>query len=174
MELFSNTNRKKEGLWEEISEIVSSSSDIHISGRRCEDKWKNLTFAYRKAVDLNHKSGQGRNTCPFFQELSRIYGFRPNVEPLALSSSMNNELPELINPGEGTSQATNPTEDAEDDQPPQTKRKRTNLSNSLSEAFTTITDQLQKAEDERTKMMQEMHNEKMTLFREYLDIMKKK
>ena len=49
---------------------------------QCEQKWKNLTKAYRDCVDHNSKSGNDRKECPFFKALEDCYGYRPNVKPL--------------------------------------------------------------------------------------------
>ena len=54
---------------------------------QCEGKWKALTLAFRKCEDHNSKTGNDRRECPFYKELSDVYGYRPNVRPYATASS---------------------------------------------------------------------------------------
>ena len=48
---------------------------------QCQRKMKHLKMAYRKAKDNNNRSGRGRITCPFFDELDAVLGDRPAFCP---------------------------------------------------------------------------------------------
>lgn len=53
-----------------------------MQGSQCEQKWKNITKAYRDTVDQNRKSGNGKNkACAYFRKLEEYLGYRPNVTP---------------------------------------------------------------------------------------------
>jgi hypothetical protein len=47
---------------------------------------------FRQTVDKNSKSGNGRHTCPFYEELLQFYGDKPSTRPHALANSANPTL----------------------------------------------------------------------------------
>ncbi|XP_066289270.1 myb/SANT-like DNA-binding domain-containing protein 7 [Branchiostoma lanceolatum] len=54
---------------------------------QCRGKVKNLTARYRKALDINRKSGRARKTSPFYDELNAILGDRPSYRPRVVLDS---------------------------------------------------------------------------------------
>ncbi|XP_014882870.1 uncharacterized protein LOC106944150 [Poecilia latipinna] len=54
---------------------------------QCQRKMKSLRKKYKEAKDSNKRSGSGRVTCPFYNELDRILGDKPSVQPLDLLDS---------------------------------------------------------------------------------------
>ena len=42
-----------------------------------------------RAKDNNNKSGNGRKTCAYYEQLDNLLGDHPNVKPVAVSSSSN-------------------------------------------------------------------------------------
>uniref|UniRef100_A0A3Q0RN39 Myb/SANT-like DNA-binding domain-containing protein n=1 Tax=Amphilophus citrinellus TaxID=61819 RepID=A0A3Q0RN39_AMPCI len=54
---------------------------------QCQRKIKSLRAKYKEAKDSNKRSGRGRVTCPFYEELDRILGDKPSVQPLELLDS---------------------------------------------------------------------------------------
>ncbi|XP_070577652.1 uncharacterized protein [Ptychodera flava] len=48
---------------------------------QCHRKLKALKLKYKEVVDSNRRSGRGRISMPFFEELSQILGNRPSVNP---------------------------------------------------------------------------------------------
>ena len=87
-ELFQNVNYKKKQIWEMIAvRMQSRKSGCSPRADQCEGKWKALTLAFRKCEDHNSKTGNDRRECPFYSELSEVYGYRPNVRPYATASS---------------------------------------------------------------------------------------
>ena len=67
--------------------MLSGKSGCSPRADQCEGKWKALTLAFRKCEDHNSKTGNDRRECPFYKELSEVYGYRPNVRPYATASS---------------------------------------------------------------------------------------
>ena len=87
-ELFQNVNYKKKQVWEMIAvRMQSGKSGSSPRAEQCEGKWKALTLSFRKCEDHNNKTGNDRRECPFYKELSEVYGYRPNVRPYATASS---------------------------------------------------------------------------------------
>ncbi|KAK7912491.1 hypothetical protein WMY93_012702 [Mugilogobius chulae] len=58
---------------------------------QCQRKIKNLRAKYKEAKDSNNRSGRGRVTCPFYDELDRILGDKPSVTPIELLDSCSAE-----------------------------------------------------------------------------------
>ncbi|KAJ0069495.1 hypothetical protein NL108_008259 [Boleophthalmus pectinirostris] len=46
---------------------------------QCQQKIKSLRSKYKETKDSNKRSGRGRVTCPFYEELDRILGDKPSV-----------------------------------------------------------------------------------------------
>ena len=74
-ELFQNVNYKKKQVWEMIAvRMQSEKSGSSPRAEQCEGKWKALTLSFRKCEDHNSKTGNDRRECPFYKELSEVYG----------------------------------------------------------------------------------------------------
>ena len=58
--------------------------DYQYTGSQCESKFKNLKQNYTRMVDHNNVSGNNKKTCPYFEELSKIFGMTPCVKPIAV------------------------------------------------------------------------------------------
>ena len=91
-EMFQNVNYKKKQVWEVIvaimqAESVESGRNISPRADQCEGKWKVLTRGFHKCKDHNSQTGNERRECPFYKELSEVYGYRPDVRPYATASS---------------------------------------------------------------------------------------
>nr|XP_055025238.1 uncharacterized protein LOC129415094 [Misgurnus anguillicaudatus] len=54
---------------------------------QCQRKMKHLKTSYKKAKDANNRSGNGRTTCPFYDELDLVLGDRPTTQPLTAFDS---------------------------------------------------------------------------------------
>ena len=52
-----------------------------------QSRWKTMCAAYRKVIDHNNTSGSDRIECEYFKEMRHIYGYKPNVQPIAIASS---------------------------------------------------------------------------------------
>ena len=51
---------------------------------QCKTKIKNLKTDYRNVKDNNGKTGRGRKSCKFFNELETILGHRPSSVPIVV------------------------------------------------------------------------------------------
>ncbi|ESW19148.1 hypothetical protein PHAVU_006G100300 [Phaseolus vulgaris] len=73
-----NNNEEKEGsnkgpLWERISQGMSELG-YKRSAKRCKEKWENINKYFRKTKDVNKKRSLNSRTCPYFHQLSCLYG----------------------------------------------------------------------------------------------------
>ena len=58
-----------------------------------QNKWKALVNTYKKYTDESNKSGSGRRAEPaYYEELSEIYGYRPNVKPFITVDSGSSQI----------------------------------------------------------------------------------
>ncbi|XP_027353326.1 trihelix transcription factor GTL2-like [Abrus precatorius] len=76
--LSNNNNEEKEGnnkapLWERISQGMSDLG-YRRSAKRCKEKWENINKYFRKTKDVNKKRSLDSRTCPYFHQLSCLYG----------------------------------------------------------------------------------------------------
>lgn len=83
---------KLEGSYRNRSVFDSISREMSERGHRRtwlqrQRKVKSLKAKFKEAKDSNQRSGRGRITCPFYEELDRILGDRPSVQPLELLDS---------------------------------------------------------------------------------------
>ncbi|WVY93368.1 hypothetical protein V8G54_032456 [Vigna mungo] len=71
-------SEEKEGnnkgpLWERISQGMSEVG-YKRSAKRCKEKWENINKYFRKTKDVNKKRSLNSRTCPYFHQLSCLYG----------------------------------------------------------------------------------------------------
>nr|XP_055062902.1 myb/SANT-like DNA-binding domain-containing protein 2 [Misgurnus anguillicaudatus] len=67
---------------------------------QCQRKIKSIRAKYKEVKDWNKRIGRQRITCPFYEELDRILGDKPSVQPLELvDSCFVQEEPEEESPG---------------------------------------------------------------------------
>lgn len=84
--LFKDKKSKKKTLWEGVSKEMQEKG-YGYSGAQCETKFKNLKQHSTKTVDHNNVSRKDKKTCPYFEELSDIFGMTPCVTPVAVCSN---------------------------------------------------------------------------------------
>ena len=61
-----------------------NSKGYTFSGTKCETKFKNMKQTFTKTVDHNNITGNDRRTCPYYDELSDIFGMSLAVRPILL------------------------------------------------------------------------------------------
>ncbi|KAL5199698.1 hypothetical protein ABZP36_020901 [Zizania latifolia] len=59
-------------LWEEVSARMSAAG-YRRSAKRCKEKWENINKYFRKAKESGKKRPAHAKTCPYFDELDRLY-----------------------------------------------------------------------------------------------------
>ena len=157
--------------------------------KQVETRWRTMLKQYKKVVDHNRQSGNDRKTCQYFDELNDILSEKPDVTPQVTFSSSgfgdakhygkkkklnNNNVEAEEGDEEGDSDDDELHE--EDDNTVQlkenSKRKRKYVSSSA-QATNSILLWLQAYEEkkeeremERDRRMDEMHADKMNIFKE--------
>ncbi|KAL5196425.1 hypothetical protein ABZP36_008362 [Zizania latifolia] len=59
-------------LWEEVSARMAAAG-YRRSAKRCKEKWENINKYFRKAKESGKKRPAHAKTCPYFDELDRLY-----------------------------------------------------------------------------------------------------
>ena len=177
-----NPRYRKKDVWKlihtELKEsLKENGSVIFPSVSQVESRWKSMTSTYRKTIDHNNLSGNNRITFRYYDKLSEIYGYRPNVQPLAISSASGE--------GELIRKPNNPNNLESDDsvvpetQRPEPRKKRKYVSANEATASSLISwlekyqEQKKKENEEKKQMMLKMHEDKMSLMRDILSSLKK-
>jgi hypothetical protein len=168
---------KKKAVWDKIASKLRDNG-FKASSAQAETKWKNLTKRYRDVVDHNNISGNDRKTCPFFEELSDIYGYRPNVNPVSTLSTMestadNNKRPRESDTAEveSTVECSSSTSSKGRKKP---VRKTTASKTDIVGVIQSIHRDQKEAEAKSLETAERIHNEKMALFGEFLKVMRDK
>jgi hypothetical protein len=60
-------------LWEEVSGRMAAAGYGGRSAKRCKEKWENINKYFRKAKESGKKRPAHAKTCPYFDELDRLY-----------------------------------------------------------------------------------------------------
>jgi hypothetical protein len=60
-------------LWEEVSARMAAAGYPCRSAKRCKEKWENINKYFRKAKESGKKRPSQAKTCPYFDELDRLY-----------------------------------------------------------------------------------------------------
>ena len=89
---------KKKQVWEIIlqgteNDLEENDDDYFPTIDQVKNKWKALISSYKSFVDRSNKSGNGAETPPpYYNEISEVYGYRPNVAPVATIDSANPKI----------------------------------------------------------------------------------
>ncbi|KAK9068318.1 hypothetical protein SSX86_012429 [Deinandra increscens subsp. villosa] len=74
-------------LWERISQGMLLEFGYKRSAKRCKEKWENINKYFRKTKDGNKKRSLESRTCPYYNELSKLYN-----QEIKVSDSTSQEL----------------------------------------------------------------------------------
>ena len=183
--VFKDKKSKKKTLWEEISKEMQEKG-YGYSGAQCETKFKNLKQNFTKTVHHNNVSGNDKKTCPYFEELSDIFGMTPSVKPVAVCSNRAGPVGEdLIRTssssfGEAAVSSTDgrrPSLGNEETPRREVKRSRAKRAlqskESLADLFKEYQREQREKEDEKEKHLMEMHLQKMQRFDRLLELYEK-
>ncbi|CAN0148032.1 uncharacterized protein LOC144946503 [Lampetra fluviatilis] len=91
---FTCGKHKKKNLWNEISSGLQAKGHMFTQWQ-CEHRWKMLLKVYSKVVD-QHKFGNSRTECTFFNELDEMYGPDAEIHPVATRSSLIMNRPLMV------------------------------------------------------------------------------
>ena len=78
---------RKKNIWEGIA-MKLQESGYSRSGDQCKTRMHNLQQKYKKVKTLNNTSGQGKNSFPFYEEIDKVLGHKPSINPLSTLSSV--------------------------------------------------------------------------------------
>ncbi|CAG9820045.1 unnamed protein product [Phaedon cochleariae] len=83
---FSSPLYNKEKVWDKISGEINQHG-IKFTGKKCDEKWRNLKKVYDKVIQNKRKTGSGPIHWPYFDEFHDIYFRDPRYNPIATVSS---------------------------------------------------------------------------------------
>ncbi|XP_021168890.2 uncharacterized protein LOC110367413 isoform X2 [Fundulus heteroclitus] len=105
---------RKRGIFENIFREMAERAYKH-SWIQCQRKIKSLWAKYKEAKDINKRSGHGRVTCPFYEELDSVLGDKPRVQPPYLvDSCFAEEKTEERSPGPAANRGSSDSGDTSD------------------------------------------------------------
>lgn len=85
-EKFSSPIYTKKKVWDKISSDLQKYG-VEKSGKKCDEKWRNIKKTYEKVLSEKNKTGSAPVTWTFFNDLHDIYAKDPIFSPIATSSS---------------------------------------------------------------------------------------
>ncbi|XP_060577273.1 uncharacterized protein LOC132734530 [Ruditapes philippinarum] len=143
-------------IWLIIGSDINKETKLNgtYSATQCEQKWKNITKVYRDTVDHNMKSGNERKECPYFHELQDFYGYRPNVTPLYVSSSIKSPQ---------TQSSSVETEDEKDVEKQTSKKPKVkhNRKDAVVEMLQAMRDDMKQEQKQLMEVLTKQHEDRM-------------
>ncbi|CAI5689075.1 unnamed protein product [Oreochromis niloticus] len=125
---------------------------------QCQRKIKSLRAKFKEAKDINKRSGRGRVTCPFYDELDGIGGDKPSCQPIELiDSSIETAEEEPESPGASASPA--PSLNIEKDTSAKSRKRKSKMESTLEIFADKITSALKNDESELLLKMQAAQHE---------------
>ena len=156
--------------------------------KQCQGRKKTMLRTFKKFKDHNNKSVNDRRKCPYYDEIKQMYGYRPNVRPLYYcqfiigrdqsSTSLHDHAPKNTN----SSSIDDDEEDflINDQTVPIAKVGKRKYVSAVETSTNIMMDWLKtceakkdKKEEERLKLLNKMHTEKMNILQQLLEVMKK-
>ena len=145
--------------------LVENGSDTVPTPQQVENLWKSMTHQFKKTADHNNISGNNRKNCPYYEELNDIMGFRPNVKPVSTVGTMKRRTVENVEDG-----------DMADERPEKKKRKYMSTSSVIGdkilEKMEELREERRKREEENRQLIERMHNDKMQILRDLVNVLK--
>ena len=116
---------RNKSVFQEISKRLCETG-VEKDWEQCRAKVKNLKTAYKKVNDSNSRSGRGRKSCRFFDDLDGILGSRPATQPPIVVESLDDSKDSSADDGENVMERQDSVTDRADDEianPAETFRK---------------------------------------------------
>jgi hypothetical protein len=165
---FRKPSLKKKTIWSIIASDINKETKLNgtYSATQCEQKWKNITKVYRDTVDHNMKSGNERKECPYFHELQDFYGYRPNVTPLYVSSSIKSPQ---------TQSSSVETEDEKDVEKQTSKKPKVkhNRKDAVVEMLQEMRDDMKQEQKQLMEVLTKQHEDRMANEKSKLELFDK-
>jgi hydroxylamine reductase (hybrid-cluster protein) len=162
-ELFQQ-NKNHETIWNTISKGLKDNG-ISVSTQQVKNKWKNLKKTYKRIIDENKSTGNGRSQWKYLDEFNDMYGHKASTIPALVFDSGNSAGKRFSK----QVKESNP-ENKNDKKEKETCREQRGKKRS---STVTVSDLLSKMEDQNenfTKIVKEQHEEKMNRFDRFLDL----
>ena len=144
------------------------------SSEQCEGRWKTLVRGIKKVSDHNSKTGNSLKTHPFEKQLDFIVK-QPNIRPSYVIESTNDNSKAVEENDESSDSDSEFSEGNKSlsapPAPTAAKRKRSKVSEVLDVLKEHIALQ-DKRHEENMKKQDEMHNERMTVMKGFLEVFK--
>ena len=81
-----NSNNNHTTLWNKICRELAVQG-INVTDKQASNKWKALKSKYKKTVDHNKRTGEAKETCPFYETFDVVYGNKASTNPQYLLDS---------------------------------------------------------------------------------------
>lgn len=170
---FSNGKKRHNKIWTEIAEAMKL-HNYNVTGTQCSMKVAGLKRTYKQIKDNNKKSGNGRSTWGLYSAVDSVFSKKAWVEPKYLASS------DSLSPSDNVC--------SEDATPPNPKKRKVEriIENYMQEVKDEkVAEQAEKAKkeeareklkteryDERKEDRKVMHEEKMSIMKEMIQVLK--
>ena len=171
---FRDIKVKKKNIWEDIASVLKEQG-YYMTGKQVEGRWKTITASYRQVVDNNNTSGKGRRTCAFFDELSEVYGYRPNVRPRVLYDNNRRQCDPQAEPQPSTSSepaACSKQPSTDSTSQPSRKKQKSSKKDTYLDWLKEEAEVSRKEEEKKLLEVQKQHQEKMVMFKGCLEVFK--
>ncbi|XP_011136062.1 uncharacterized protein LOC105181165 isoform X2 [Harpegnathos saltator] len=92
---FKSTSIKNNSVWDKIGNKMKSEK-YNFTRTQIKDKWINMRKHYMRVKDYNKQTGAERKTYRYYDEMDKLYGNKPNVNPIAIASNMRKNIEDEI------------------------------------------------------------------------------
>ena len=168
-DLFDNGRVRRKVAWDKVAEQFNANSSVRVTGEQCGNKWKKLEEKLKKVREHNAKTGSDKKECEFEDELAEFFRSDPKIIPPVTVSS----LP----PASAGSQSTDEDEELPLAKAVSKKKRKRRLKSSASEIIEFLTEfkeEKRKEEQQKFDLAERMHEEKIVIMAQFLDILSKK
>lgn len=176
-------------MWQEISEVLKQQG-FNFSWEQCQGRIKTLETNLKKTKDHNEKSGNDRKTCAYMEELEDLYEGNPSIRPVKTAGTSifkKKKDTKESDTGTGTSTSVGDISGSDEEEPKKApvkrksnsagndvvKRKSNSAANDVVEFLKEYSEKQTEERKKRLEEKREMHDEKMGLFREFINALKK-
>ena len=161
---FKSGKKKTQPLWQHIA-LVLTNAGLPTTWKQAKSKWRALTKGYREAINMEGELVD-TESCPYYKELSEVYGFVRNVQPIVTSSTLKED--NSVTAKEKSCSSENQVLISDH------RRKRSHAARPRSDAtepFATVKrihKDLKSLEQERTQLMKDIHADRMEMMEKFI------
>ena len=155
-------------MWYDITNDLNLQCASSYTQKQVEGRWKTIVAVYRKHKDERNRSGNGAKSYEFEKELDEILVRSHDTVPVLTVSSIESKESKQQ---EGSSLSNSSSPEGE----PLIKKRKARVSTSAKviDYMKSLAEEEKKREQDRMERMEKMHQDKMTLFKEFINIIKK-